>query len=95
MAGFVREGAVGGRVNSAAEVPDDPQVVHNQTLVEAEYGADGRVRSARPPARFAVSPAVAAAAAPKLGEHGREVLTALGFTESEMTRFVADGVMAA
>jgi crotonobetainyl-CoA:carnitine CoA-transferase CaiB-like acyl-CoA transferase len=93
MEGFIREGAVGGKVNSLAEVPGDPQVVHNEILVETANGAIGRVRGARPPARFAASPAVAAGAAPALGEHGRAVLAGLGFDAAEIAAFAADGVL--
>lgn len=93
MAGFIREGAVGGRVNSLAEVPGDPQVVHNEILVETDHGAIGRVRGARPPALFAASPAATAGAAPGLGEHGRAILADLGFTEAEIDGFAADGAL--
>ena len=93
MDGFIREGAVGGRVNSLAEVPGDPQVAHNEIIVEIANGAIGRVRGARPPALFAASPAVAAGAAPALGEHGRTVLADLGFDEAEIAAFAADGVL--
>jgi crotonobetainyl-CoA:carnitine CoA-transferase CaiB-like acyl-CoA transferase len=91
MAGFIREGAVGGRVNYCAEVVDDPQVVFNQSVVEIDHGAAGRVRAARPPARFAATPAAAVDAAPSLGEHGRAVLAAVGFDAAEIDGFAADG----
>jgi len=90
MAGFVREGAVGGRVNSAAEVPHDPQVVHNHSLVETDHGDAGRVRGTRPPARFAQSPATAAGPAPRLGGDSRAVLAKLGFGSAEIEGFAAD-----
>jgi crotonobetainyl-CoA:carnitine CoA-transferase CaiB-like acyl-CoA transferase len=91
MAGFIAEGAVGGRVNSISEVADDPQVAHNAIVVETDHGAAGRVRGARPPALFAASPAQSAGPAPQLGEHGRAVLAALGFDTAEIDGFVADG----
>ncbi len=93
MAGFIREGAVGGRVNDCAHVPDDPQVVHNAIVVEIDHGAAGRVRGARPAARFAASPATAGGAAPTLGEHNAEVLAALGFTAAEVAALRAEGAV--
>ena len=90
MAGFIREGAVGGRVNSAAQVHGDPQVAHNEIVVEIPHGDAGRVRGARPPARFADSPAEVAGAAPHLGEHGRAVLAELGFDAAEIEAFAAE-----
>jgi crotonobetainyl-CoA:carnitine CoA-transferase CaiB-like acyl-CoA transferase len=90
MAGFIREGAVGGRVNSSAEALADPQVVHNAVVVEIDHGAAGRVRAARPPARFGATPAAAAGPAPRLGEQGAAVLAALGFDADAIAGFVAE-----
>jgi crotonobetainyl-CoA:carnitine CoA-transferase CaiB-like acyl-CoA transferase len=93
MGGFIREGAVGGRVNSCAETLDDPQVVHNAVVVAIDHGAAGRVRGARPAAVFSATPAVAAGPAPRLGEHGAAVLADLGFDAAEVAAFVADRVV--
>ncbi len=93
MAGFIREGAVGGRVNSCANVADDPQVRYNEIIVEIPHGEAGPVRAARPPARFAVSPAGIAGPAPHLGEHGRDVLAGLGYDAAAIAAFAADGVL--
>jgi crotonobetainyl-CoA:carnitine CoA-transferase CaiB-like acyl-CoA transferase len=66
MQGFIKAGAVGCRVNSRAEVLEDPQVAHNGAVVEIDQGAIGRVRVARHPARFALTPASTPSAAPEL-----------------------------
>lgn len=67
MQGFIAAGAVGCRVNSRAEVLEDPQVAHNRTVVTIDQGALGPVRVARHPARFSRTPASAApGAAPEL-----------------------------
>ncbi|KPF62631.1 hypothetical protein IP88_14380 [alpha proteobacterium AAP81b] len=78
MTAFIREGAVGGRVNSRAEVVTDPQVVHNDLIVEVDHGRHGRVRGVRPAARFAGTPARVAGPAPRLGQHNAEILAELG-----------------
>ncbi len=91
MAAFIREGAVGGRVNACAEVADDPQVAHNAIIVEVAHGAAGRVRAARPAARFADCPAAVAGPAPCLGEHGEALLTEIGFDAAAIAGFAADG----
>jgi crotonobetainyl-CoA:carnitine CoA-transferase CaiB-like acyl-CoA transferase len=93
MAGFIREGAVGGRVNAAATVADDPQVRHNGTVVSLDHGGDGRVRVARPPARFAATPAEPGGPAPRLGEHGAEVLAGLGLDAAEIAALIAEGAV--
>jgi len=91
MAGFIREGAVGGLVNSLPAVIDDPQIIHNDSVAIVDHGSAGRVRVARPAARFAASPAKPGSAAPTRGEHSPEILAALGFSETQITAFAADG----
>lgn len=93
MTGFIREGAVGGRVNSRAEVVADPQVVHNEVIVEVAHGDHGRVRGARPPARFAATPAQVAGPAPRLGEHGDAILAELGWDAARIAALRASGVV--
>ena len=93
MAGFVREGAVGGRVNTLDEVARDAQVRHNGIVVEVEHAGIGRVRGARGAARFGVSAAEGTAAAPGFGEHGREILADLGFLEAEVAALLEEGAL--
>ncbi len=93
MAGFIREGAVGGRVNDCGNVADDPQVQFNEIIVEIPHGDAGRVRGARPPARFARSTATVAGPAPHLGEHGRQVLASLGYDDAAIAAFAAGGAL--
>ncbi|NJC07448.1 CaiB/BaiF CoA transferase family protein [Polymorphobacter fuscus] len=93
MAGFIREGAVGGRVNGCAEAADDPQVVHNRIVVAIDHGSAGRVDNARPPARFSATPAAVAGPAPHLGEHGTAVLMALGYDADAIAAFLAAGAV--
>ncbi len=95
MAGFIREGAVGGRVNACASVHEDAQVRHNGSIVEIDHGQIGRVRGPRHAARFSASPVVAPGAAPQLGEHSAIILAELGFSEEEIRAFIAGGAVAA
>lgn len=91
MAGFIREGAVGGRVNALPGVPGDPQVIHNAIVAMTDHGEIGRVQGARPAARFGHSPALPPRPAPHLGEHGRAVLGELGFDSDQIDDFVTQG----
>jgi crotonobetainyl-CoA:carnitine CoA-transferase CaiB-like acyl-CoA transferase len=94
MAGFIREGAVGGRVNRQGEVIDDPQVRFNDAIMAIDHGSIGRVRAARPPARFSASPATPGGPAPGLGEHGAAVLAALGYDATAIAAMIGEGSVA-
>ena len=87
------EGAPVGRVNERHEVLVDPQVVHNQTLVQLDHGAVGRVRLARAAARFDGVAICPTQPAPHLGEHGRAVLRELGFDDNQIGRWIGSGVL--
>ncbi|MFM2076624.1 MAG: acetyl-CoA:oxalate CoA-transferase [Actinomycetota bacterium] len=56
----------------------DPQVRHNEILVEHERAWLGPVREPRPPARFSATPTALGRHAPKLDEHTDEILAELG-----------------
>lgn len=77
MTGFVREGAVGGRVNRLEDVCADPQVLHNGVVEEFVQGEAGRMRGARGAARFG-GMVGHLRAAPGLGEHDVEVRALFG-----------------
>ncbi len=94
MAGFVREGAVGGRVNALAQVADDAQVVHNDLVAEIDHGALGRVRTARHAARFAATPVPPPGCAPHLGEHTAAVLSELGRSDADIAALLTCGAAA-
>jgi crotonobetainyl-CoA:carnitine CoA-transferase CaiB-like acyl-CoA transferase len=69
-----------GVVRTVSEVADDPQVIHNETLVTHESPMLGRVQQARPPAHFRSTPAgIRGPDAPAKGEHTDEVLTEFGW----------------
>ena len=60
------------------ELLADPQVAANGLIVEFDQPRLGRVRQARPAARFEGTPSRVPSPAPGLGEHTRAVLAELG-----------------
>jgi crotonobetainyl-CoA:carnitine CoA-transferase CaiB-like acyl-CoA transferase len=93
MAGFIAEGAVGGRVNAAADLPGDPQVVHNGAIATIDHGALGRVRVARHPARFGATATEGALPAPLLGEHSRAILAQCGVGSDQIDALISAAVV--
>jgi crotonobetainyl-CoA:carnitine CoA-transferase CaiB-like acyl-CoA transferase len=51
------------------------------------------VRQAKPAAEFGGTPARTPSAAPKVGEHGAEILTELGYARSDIDRLAESKVL--
>lgn len=80
---------------SRSEVLDDPQVRANAIVIESTHPEGGRLRQARPAARFEATPASIRRLAPALGEHDAEIARDAGFSDDEIEALRADGVLGA
>ena len=76
-------------------VVDFPQVAASGSLVEYRHHAAGRLRQARPPARFERTVSEIRYGAPMLGEHTAEVLAEIGYSEPDIQAFMQDGTLGA
>ena len=70
-----------------------PQVLENGIVVEADHPRAGRLRQARPAARFSSTPATIRRAAPALSEHTDEILAELGYPDSDIAELRAEGAI--
>ncbi len=73
------------------EVPDDPQVLHNEMVVTTEHSRLGPVRVTGVPLHFGGTPGGVRRAPPVQGEHTAEILAELGFGAERLAELVADG----
>ena len=72
----------------------DPQVRHNQTIVEVEHPTAGTVETLALPVNFQRTPASYRRPPPILGEHSVEVLREFGFGAGEIDALMAADVVA-
>jgi crotonobetainyl-CoA:carnitine CoA-transferase CaiB-like acyl-CoA transferase len=73
-----------GRINERHDVLTDSQVMQSGSLVEFEHGKLGKVRLPQHPALFDGERLTQARVAAHLGEHGREILQELGYSETDI-----------
>ena len=81
---FHREDVPSAPALTRREVIEHPQVLESEILIEHEHHTAGLLRQTRTAARFEGTPPEITRGAPRLGEHNHEVLSELGYTESEM-----------
>jgi crotonobetainyl-CoA:carnitine CoA-transferase CaiB-like acyl-CoA transferase len=74
-------------------VIDHPQTVANGILVESDHPVAGRLRQARPAARFEGTPPEHRFGAPRLGENTDEILREAGFGADDIRRLRNAGVV--
>ncbi len=95
IAAFDAAGVPVGPVNTVGEALADPQTLARGMVVETVHPQAGPTRSLGCPVHFSATPTSVTRPAPMLGEHTREVLSAAGYSASEIDAFVAEGVVAA
>ena len=75
-----------------AELLDHPQIRESQAVEHEQVSGFGEVRQARPAARFSQTESAIRLRAPRLGEHSREILASLGFSEQEQDSLIEDDI---
>ena len=70
------------------EIAEQPHLKAVDMFPEIDHPTEGKIRQARPPARFSASPASIHRMPPLLGEHTREIMGEVGFTEAEISALV-------
>ncbi len=83
------------RINRKADVLTDPQVLANNLIVESEHPHAGKMRQARPAARFEGTPSeLLRQPAPLLGEQTDVILAELGVSAQKLAELHAAGTIA-
>ncbi len=81
------------RVNTRADVPNDPQVLAMGVIEAIDHPEGGRMRQPRPPVQFGGTPNSHRYPSPAVGEHTVEVLSELGLEIEDMQLLAREGAI--
>ena len=81
---LTQEGVPCAPVLTRGEMIEHPQIQATGIVVETEHGIAGRIRGARPAARFSATPASIRFGGPALGEHTASILEELGYSQTDI-----------
>jgi crotonobetainyl-CoA:carnitine CoA-transferase CaiB-like acyl-CoA transferase len=77
---------------SLDDLIDDPHLAATGFVTTVEHPSEGTLRTTAPPLRWSDAREAEPGPAPRLGEHGREVLAAAGYSAKEIEEMIAEGV---
>lgn len=81
-------------VPTYAESADDKQKEANDIIVPLDHPEYGKMRTVNSPFEVSGADKIKPGAAPKLGQHTKEVLKAVGYSDSVINEWLASGVIA-
>jgi formyl-CoA transferase len=81
-----------GAVLDTGEVIDDPHLRAREMIVEVEHPVRGKYITVGNPIKLSASPTTIGPS-PLLGEHRREILTELGYTDADIAALAKDGAI--
>ncbi len=87
-----REGVPCGPINDLRQAFEDPQVLHQEMLLESPQPS-GNVKMPGFPVKLVETPAAVRRPSPGMGEHTAEVLKELGYEDDHILRLKADKVV--
>ena len=87
---FQAEGVPSAPLLDRMELMHHEQIIANKTILRKHYKGFGEVRQAKPAAYFENTPSEITRPAPKLGEHGKEIVLSLGYDEEHLKKLVME-----
>ena len=82
-----------GPVNDFQETFSDPQVLHRGMILEVDHPTEGRIKQVGFPIKFSETPGRVRLQSPGYGEHTKEVLQELGYSEGNIETLERSGVI--
>ncbi len=77
------------------EIAEQPHLKAVGMIATLDHPSEGKIRQARPSARFSETPAEIRRMPPRLGEHSRAILREAGFTEDDVASMIEKKVVGA
>ncbi|MCH7953823.1 MAG: CoA transferase, partial [Chloroflexi bacterium] len=90
---FDERGVPAGPFKFTQELLDDPQVIANDLQVDVEHPLAGKVRMVGPAFQMSDTPLAVQGPSPTLGQNTDEILTSLGYEDSDIDSMRAAGVI--
>ncbi|CEJ13137.1 Formyl-coenzyme A transferase [bacterium YEK0313] len=82
------------RMHTLESLLDDPHLAEVGFFPVSEHASEGRVRTMRVASRWSASQPAPERAAPRFGEHSRDVLREAGYAEETIEQLIAAGIVA-
>lgn len=86
-------GIPAGPIYDVAQMLDDPQAKARGMVVETQHPVFGSLLTIGNPVKLSETPWALRRVAPRLGDHTAEVLSELGYSQSEMAGLHAQGII--
>ena len=78
-------------MHNLESILDDPHLVATDFFPVVDHPSEGKIRNMKVSATWSETSVEATRLAPRLNEHGPEILGEAGFSEAEITALVRDG----
>lgn len=85
-----KAGVPAGPVLSIREMHAHPQTIAREMVPEVDHPVAGRMQTIGLPVKFSATPGKVAAPAPLHGQHTREILSEIGYSQGEIDGFIAE-----
>ena len=89
---FDKAGVPAGAVKFVEELFEDPQVLANENVVTLHHEKAGEVKMFGPILKMSETPLKAQFASPVLGQHTNELLSFLGYSDSQIEEFKQENI---
>jgi crotonobetainyl-CoA:carnitine CoA-transferase CaiB-like acyl-CoA transferase len=90
---FDREGVPASPVNFAEDLPDNPQIIENEMMVELVHDLSGPEQQVGPLLKFSKTPLKAQGSSPPLGRDTARIVAGAGFSDEEIASMQERGVI--